>query len=163
MSSHFEILRRRSPASRYTSLFAAPPQDDARPVMSTIDRERAFSGRQSPLLWEETTPATARRGSLGAMALRWRADGTLVEFFVYVMSELDALLYTGFTNDLRRRVAEHKAQTGDAFTHQYHCTKLVYFERFLRPPRRDRTRKDDQRMDALQEDRTHQIHESSMA
>ena len=37
-------------------------------------------------------------------------------------------LYVGVTNDLIRRVAEHKAKIHKGFTEKYHCTKLVYFE-----------------------------------
>jgi putative endonuclease len=34
------------------------------------------------------------------------------------------------TNDIFRRVHEHKFGTGDSFTHRYHIHKLVYFEKF---------------------------------
>jgi len=38
------------------------------------------------------------------------------------------VLYTGVTNDLVRRVAEHKVGVGSTFTNQYKCTQLLYFE-----------------------------------
>jgi putative endonuclease len=38
------------------------------------------------------------------------------------------VLYTGVTNDLIRRVAEHKSGKGGKFTSKYNVTKLVYFE-----------------------------------
>jgi putative endonuclease len=38
------------------------------------------------------------------------------------------VLYTGVTNDLQRRVLEHKAGKGAAFTKKYNVNKLVYFE-----------------------------------
>ena len=38
------------------------------------------------------------------------------------------VLYTGYTNDLRRRVSEHRYRLIDGFTSKYKTTKLVYFE-----------------------------------
>jgi putative endonuclease len=51
-------------------------------------------------------------------------------YFVYVMSSLSRTLYTGVTNDLERRVAEHKEGRSGSFTARYDVTRLVYFERF---------------------------------
>ena len=39
-------------------------------------------------------------------------------------------LYTGVTNDLDRRVREHKDGKGSVFTARYKCHKLVYFEEY---------------------------------
>jgi putative endonuclease len=50
------------------------------------------------------------------------------EFYVYIMSNAARTLYVGVTNDLERRVCEHKAGAGSVFTHRYRLTKLVYFE-----------------------------------
>jgi len=50
------------------------------------------------------------------------------QYCVYMMTNLhDTVLYTGVTNDLQRRVLEHKAGKG-GFTKRYNLTKLVYFE-----------------------------------
>jgi putative endonuclease len=43
------------------------------------------------------------------------------------------VLYTGVTNDLRRRVYEHKQKLADGFTMKYNVTKLVYYEVFGDP------------------------------
>jgi putative endonuclease len=40
------------------------------------------------------------------------------------------VLYVGVTNDLVRRVAEHKAKINKGFTSKYNVDKLVYFEQF---------------------------------
>ena len=50
-------------------------------------------------------------------------------YFVYIMSNfLDTVLYIGVTNNLPRRVLEHKQKTVQGFTSKYQCEKLVYYE-----------------------------------
>lgn len=52
-------------------------------------------------------------------------------FAVYLLSNArNNVLYTGVTNNLLRRVAEHKAKKIPGFTKQYNVDKLVYFEWF---------------------------------
>ena len=43
-----------------------------------------------------------------------------------------SVLYTGVTNNLARRIAEHRNKTGSAFTKRYNVTKLVFYESFSR-------------------------------
>ena len=51
------------------------------------------------------------------------------EYCVYILTNYqNTVLYTGVTNNLQRRVLEHKSGTGGTFTARYHVTKLVYFE-----------------------------------
>ena len=45
-------------------------------------------------------------------------------------SNNNTTIYVGVTNDLERRVAEHKAGLIPGFTQKYNCKKLVYFESF---------------------------------
>lgn len=51
------------------------------------------------------------------------------EYCVYILTNSrHTVLYTGMTNNLYRRVMEHKSKTGSAFTKKYNVDKLVYFE-----------------------------------
>ena len=51
------------------------------------------------------------------------------EYCVYIMSNAhNTVLYTGVTNDLARRVYEHRNGLGSAFVKMYNVHKLVYYE-----------------------------------
>ena len=49
-------------------------------------------------------------------------------YFVYIMASKSGVTYTGMTNDLIRRVAEHKQKAIRGFTAKYNIVKLVYYE-----------------------------------
>ena len=50
------------------------------------------------------------------------------QYYVYIMTNKNnTVLYTGVTNDLRRRVYEHKGKLIDGFTKRYNINKLVYY------------------------------------
>ncbi|HUT71648.1 MAG TPA: GIY-YIG nuclease family protein [Desulfatiglandales bacterium] len=49
-------------------------------------------------------------------------------YYVYIMTNRSRTLYTGVTNNLTRRVFEHKHHLIDGFTKKYNITKLVYYE-----------------------------------
>ena len=51
-------------------------------------------------------------------------------YFVYIMTNRSKTLYTGVTNNLVRRVSEHKAKLVPGFTRKYLVDQLVYFETF---------------------------------
>ena len=51
-------------------------------------------------------------------------------YYVYIMSGLSRTLYTGVTNNLERRIAEHKERRPGSFTARYNIDRLVYFEEF---------------------------------
>ena len=51
-------------------------------------------------------------------------------FFVYILASLSGTLYVGLTDDLRRRVEEHKLGLVDSFTKKYKVNRLMYYETF---------------------------------
>ena len=52
-------------------------------------------------------------------------------YYVYILTnKFNTVLYTGVTNNLERRVLEHKQKLIDGFTKQYNVSKLVFFESF---------------------------------
>jgi putative endonuclease len=51
------------------------------------------------------------------------------QYYVYILTnERRTVLYTGFTNNLCRRIWQHKQGLGSRFTSRYQCSKLVFFE-----------------------------------
>lgn len=53
----------------------------------------------------------------------------MMQYYVYLLTNWnDRVIYTDITNDLQRRLYEHKQELADGFTKRYHVHKLVYFE-----------------------------------
>ncbi|MDD3303248.1 MAG: GIY-YIG nuclease family protein [Candidatus Gracilibacteria bacterium] len=51
------------------------------------------------------------------------------KYFVYIISNSNnTTLYTGVTNDIVRRIYEHKNKLIDGFSKEYNITKLIYYE-----------------------------------
>jgi len=56
------------------------------------------------------------------------------QYYVYIMTNKhNTVLYTGITNDLKRRVYKHKEKLVNGFIKKYNITKLVYYEVFDDP------------------------------
>jgi putative endonuclease len=56
---------------------------------------------------------------------------TIHQYYVYLLaSKIRGTLYIGVTNDLQRRVYEHKTGIKKGFTYKYGVNRLVYFETF---------------------------------
>ena len=56
------------------------------------------------------------------------------EYFVYILaSKKNGILYIGVTNNLERRIFEHKNEFNEGFTKKYGVKRLVYFERHPNP------------------------------
>jgi putative endonuclease len=49
-------------------------------------------------------------------------------YYVYIMTNHSGTLYVGVTNDLQRRVWQHKKKLIEGFTKRYNITRLVYYE-----------------------------------
>jgi len=53
------------------------------------------------------------------------------QYYIYIMTNKNNdVIYTGVTNNLKRRVYEHKQKLIGGFTKKYNVTKLVYYEVF---------------------------------
>ena len=50
------------------------------------------------------------------------------KYYVYIMNSPSGTIYTGMTNDLHRRVFEHKNKLIEGFTKKYNVTRLAYYE-----------------------------------
>ncbi|MEA2708817.1 MAG: putative endonuclease [Phycisphaerales bacterium] len=71
----------------------------------------------------------------GAVATRGLSECTtraplMKTYYVYIVASKSGVLYVGVTNDLERRIAEHKAKLVPGFTAKYNCDRLVWFEEF---------------------------------
>ncbi|MBI5035084.1 MAG: GIY-YIG nuclease family protein [Chloroflexi bacterium] len=51
-------------------------------------------------------------------------------YYVYILTNKSRTFYTGVTNNLERRVSEHKQKLIEGFTKRYNITLLVYYEVF---------------------------------
>ena len=52
------------------------------------------------------------------------------QYYVYIMTSATGTLYTGVTNNLERRVFQHKNKLMEGFTKKYNVNRLVYVEVF---------------------------------
>ena len=52
------------------------------------------------------------------------------KFWVYIVASRTGTLYIGMTNDLYKRVQDHKLGEIEGFARKYRCNRLVYFESF---------------------------------
>jgi putative endonuclease len=60
--------------------------------------------------------------------LRDVAGEAVKQYYVYILASRSRNLYAGVTNDLERRVYEHKQKLVPGFTAKYNIDRLVYFE-----------------------------------
>jgi putative endonuclease len=53
-------------------------------------------------------------------------------FYVYIISNVSHTLYIGFTNDIQKRIWQHRQKQADSFTREYNISMLVHLEEFDR-------------------------------
>ncbi len=55
-------------------------------------------------------------------------------YYIYILTNKNnSVLYVGVTNDIVRRIWEHKSKSIEGFTKKYNVDKLVYYEKFDDP------------------------------
>ena len=74
----------------------------------------------------------------------------------------DGVLYIGMTNNLERRVYEHKEKVLPGFTSRYNCGKLVYFEETSEVAEANCTGETAQGLASGEENQSHRVIESRM-
>lgn len=85
------------------------------------------------------------------------------QFYVYILaSRIGGTIYVGVTNDLVRRIAEHKSKEVEGFTLRYGVDRLVYFEGVRRCRDRDPAREAAEEMAARMEDQTDRAAQSGL-
>ncbi|MBC8042692.1 MAG: GIY-YIG nuclease family protein [Rhizobacter sp.] len=52
----------------------------------------------------------------------------MTTYYVYILASPSRVLYVGVTNNLERRMYEHKQKLVEGFTSEYNVTELVYYE-----------------------------------
>jgi len=57
-------------------------------------------------------------------------SATVAVYHLYILASANGVLYTGVTNNLERRVTQHKQKLLAGFTKKYEVIRLVYFEPF---------------------------------
>src|SRR5215467_3209461 len=54
-------------------------------------------------------------------------------YFVYILSSLRGVLYVGLTDNLQKRMVQHRSGTFEGFTKKYCVDRLMYFETYTDP------------------------------
>jgi predicted GIY-YIG superfamily endonuclease len=62
-----------------------------------------------------------------------KADAVVHTYYVYILTNVPrTVMYVGVTNDIERRLSEHRSGLGGVFTKRYRVHTLVYLEEFQR-------------------------------
>jgi putative endonuclease len=84
------------------------------------------------------------------------------DFWVYIVFSKSRRIYTGVTNDIGRRVREHKAGVIEGFTQRYRINRLVYYEQFRYVGNAIEKRKRDQKPHSREACGIDRMHESDL-
>src|SRR5688572_24779982 len=95
----------------------APRDDTASPASSRAKRgiSSGFGTLMNP--WHTRLTRANNKNSMSKRS-----------YYVYILTNLSGTLYVGVTNDLERRVLEHRSKLVEGFTKRFNVTALVYFE-----------------------------------
>ena len=55
------------------------------------------------------------------------------QYYVYILTNKSGTLYVGFTNDIKKRLYQHRQKLVTGFTQKYNIDRLLYFETFGDP------------------------------
>ena len=55
------------------------------------------------------------------------------KYWTYIVASLSSTLYISMTNDIERRMSQHKSEEFEGFAHQYSCNRLVYYKAIDNP------------------------------
>jgi putative endonuclease len=109
---------------QYSAAFAIEP-------LTLWDTGSPPIGERSDAVLRTATAGTTAVVRLGAAVQHDLAMSRSRSYYVYVLaSGVGGTLYVGVTNDLVRRIYEHRTKVGDGFTKKYDVSRLVYFEVF---------------------------------
>ncbi len=71
------------------------------------------------------TPSAGRGGSIS-----YKYEVMKNKYYIYILTNKSYTLYIGVTNNLIRRLWEHKSKLVEGFTKKYNIDKLIYFEEY---------------------------------
>jgi putative endonuclease len=104
----------------FDSALEGPPSNGGSPQADrTANSHRDSDQRES----DRTSQILAANGQT-------RSESTMNEYYVYILTNASRTLYTGMTNDLERRVLEHKSKSIPGFTRKYNISMLVWYDTF---------------------------------
>ena len=89
-------------------------------LLSACAKRMRVSKSRNP---SASLPSPANDAQSGILA-------SVAVYHVYILASPSAVLYTGVTNHLERRVSEHGQKLLSSFSKRYNVTRLVYFEAF---------------------------------
>lgn len=90
-------------------------------------RNRVIGAISSSVQWGLSRPPVV---ILSAAKNLFLAQLGMTNYYTYILASRSRVLYVGITNNLERRVAEHKTGEIPGFTKQYRVNQLVWFEEF---------------------------------
>jgi putative endonuclease len=78
------------------------------------------------------------------------------QYYVYILTnKRNGTLYIGVTNNLEKRVQEHKSKTARGFTQKYNVTTLIYYETYSEIYLAIQREKNIEKMGSILETKTH--------